>query len=53
MKKGRLTAYKKKDESMSEAAKRAMGSDDPSVKKMGALYFTLRKMSKKKKSKKD
>ena len=44
LKKGRLTSYKKPGESMEDAAKRALNSDDPSVRGMGSFFFAAKKM---------
>jgi len=49
LKKGRLTEYKKPGESMEDAAKRALNSDDPSVRGMGSFYFATKRMRKQKK----
>jgi phosphoribosylformylglycinamidine (FGAM) synthase-like enzyme len=48
LKKGRLTEYKKPGESMMDAAKRALKSDDPSVRGMGSFYMATRKFKHKK-----
>jgi hypothetical protein len=49
LKKGRLTKYKKPGESMEEAARRALQSDNPSVRGMGSFFLATRKFKKKKK----
>ena len=46
LKKGRLTKYKRPGESMNDAAERALGSDDPSVRSMGSFYKATRKFKK-------
>jgi len=48
LRKGRLTSYKKPGESMSDAANRALRSDDPSVRSMGSFYMATRKFKKRK-----
>lgn len=41
LEKGRLGKYKKKGESMAQAAARALRSDDPSVRGMGSFYVAM------------
>jgi hypothetical protein len=53
LKKDRLTKYKKPDESMDQAAERALKSDDASLRGAGAFYKATRTFKHKKKSKKD
>lgn len=49
LRKGRLTEYRRKGESMMDAAKRALNSDDPSVRGMGSFYMASRGFKHKKK----
>jgi len=42
LRKGRLGQYRRKGESMMQAAKRALDSDDPSVRGMGSFYIASR-----------
>lgn len=48
LKKGRLSKYKKPGESMEEAARRALRSDDPSVRGTGSFFLATRKFRKRK-----
>lgn len=43
LRKGRLSKYKRPGESMEDAAKRALDSDDPSVRSCGSFYLASRK----------
>jgi len=51
LKKGRLTKYKKPGESMEEAARRALQSENASVRGMGSFFLASRKFKHKKKGK--
>lgn len=47
LKKGRLTKYKKPGESMEDAARRALKSEDPSVRGMGGFFLSTKTFKKK------